>query len=496
MKNTLLFLSILFTCYSFSQTQIGSSIPGEAQDDQFGFSVSISGDGNVVAGGAPFYDLDNGMVRVYRNNAGTWQKLGDDIIGEFSGDRLGTSVSLSFDGNRIAVGSPLSDSGGTNQGLVRVYRINNTRWIQVGQDILGEDNLDSSGNSVSLSADGNILAIGAPGNNGNGTTSGSARVYEYNSTSELWEQIGDDIDGETAGDESGTAVHLSSDGTTVAIGAVFNDGENSNTSLNFGHVRVYRNQSGNWVQLGQDLDGEVTNDFYGDQVSLSSNGQRIAVGGRANNNSNGNNAGHVRIFQYNATSELWEQLGEDIDGEDADDQFGEAVDLSADGTVVAIGGSQANSTISGHVKIFQYNTDTSQWEQRGSTIDGASGFDRSGHAVGLSDNADTVVIGSIWNDDGGTSSGHIRMFSLDGILSVNEPLLQQTIFYPNPANNQFTIQLKEEIQFKRATIYNQLGQSIAVSTETLVDVRSLSQGIYFVEVITDQGKSVQKLIIE
>ena len=69
-------------------------------------------------------------------------------------------------------------------------------------------------------------------------------------------QLGADIDGEATGDQSGWSVSLSSDGTTVAIGALFNDG-NGNYA---GHVRIYEYSSGSWTQLGADIDGEAADD--------------------------------------------------------------------------------------------------------------------------------------------------------------------------------------------------------------------------------------------
>ena len=77
------------------------------------------------------------------------------------------------------------------------------------------------------------VAIGAYGNDGNGNASGHVRVYNYNGTS--WTQLGADIDGEAANDHSGMSVSLSSDGTTVAIGAYGNDGNGTDS----GHVRIY-----------------------------------------------------------------------------------------------------------------------------------------------------------------------------------------------------------------------------------------------------------------
>ena len=108
-----------------------------------------------------------------------------------------------------------------------------TSFDQVGSDIVGEAEFDSSGRSVSLSSDGTIVAIGAIGNDGTGSNSGHVRLYEWNGSA--WQQKGNDIDGEAAGDFSGISTSLSSDGTIVAIGAYSNDDNGSNS----GHVRVY-----------------------------------------------------------------------------------------------------------------------------------------------------------------------------------------------------------------------------------------------------------------
>src|SRR5690606_20058757 len=107
---------------------------------------------------------------------------------------------------------------------------------------------------------------------GNGTNSGHVRVYE--NISGVWTQIGQDIDGEAAGDISGFSVALSSDGSIVAIGARFNSGN----GVNSGHVRIYENVLGIWTQIGNDIDGEATGDMSGSSVSLSSDGTIVAIG--------------------------------------------------------------------------------------------------------------------------------------------------------------------------------------------------------------------------
>ena len=70
-------------------------------------------------------------------------------------------------------------------------------------------------------------------------------------------QLGLDIDGETDSDYSGNAVSLSADGINVAIGARLNSGVGGSY---VGHVRVYKNINGTWIQQGADIDGE-TNDL-------------------------------------------------------------------------------------------------------------------------------------------------------------------------------------------------------------------------------------------
>ena len=130
-----------------------------------------------------------------------------------------------------------------------------------------------------------------------------------------WVQIGSDIDGESAGDYSGYSVSLSSSGDRVAIGAHGNDGVGSNS----GHVRVYQDIDGAWVQVGSDIDGEYAGDYSGRSVSLSSSGDRVAIGADRND-SGGSNSGHVRVYQD--IDGAWVQVGSDIDGESAGDRSG------------------------------------------------------------------------------------------------------------------------------------------------------------------------------
>ena len=115
------------------------------------------------------------------------------------------------------------------------------------------------------------MAIGADGNDGNGTDSGHVRIYRW--SDDRWNQLGTEIEGEAAEDWSGS-VSLSDDGKTVAIGAHGNDGNGTNS----GHVRIYRWSDGSWNQLGSDIDGEAAGDLSGFSASLSADGRTVEIG--------------------------------------------------------------------------------------------------------------------------------------------------------------------------------------------------------------------------
>ena len=106
-------------------------------------------------------------------------------------------------------------------------------------------------------------------------------------------QIGLDIDGEAASDNSGQSVSLSSDGSTVAIGGRYNDGNGTSA----GHVRIYKNISGTWTQQGSDIDGEAASDQSGLTVSLRSDSSIVAIGASLND-VNGINSGHALLVCF------------------------------------------------------------------------------------------------------------------------------------------------------------------------------------------------------
>jgi len=415
-------LAISLLCWSTmlsAQTQLGADIDGDAAYDESGSSVSLSSDGSRLAIGAPGNDVngfDSGHVRVHEWSGAAWTQLGAAINGEAAYDGFGGSVSLSLNGSRLAIGAPGNDGNGIDSGHVRVYQWSGAVWNQLGADIDGEAAYDRSGVSVSLSPGGNILAVGANLNDGNGFDSGHVRVYQWSGAD--WQQLGNDIDGEAFGDESGWSVSLSSDGNSLAIGARKNDGN----GINSGHVRVYQRSGTDWVQLGSDIDGEVFGDESGSSVSLSSDGERLAIGA-FRNDGNGIDSGHVRVYQWSGTA--WAQLGADIDGEATADNSGWSVSLSSSGDRLAIGAhnNDGGGIDAGHARVYQRSD--AAWTQIGSDMDGEAYGDNSGWSVSLSQDAGRLAIGAPLNINGnGVNAGHARVFDLSmfNTFSINAGL--------------------------------------------------------------------------
>jgi hypothetical protein len=205
---------------SITFTQFGADIDGDAYDSVE--PVAMSADGTRIVIGAPYNGSSRGRVRIYEWSGSQWTQVGADINGAATQDQFGFSVGMSADDTRVVIGAPRHDS---YKGHVRIYELNGSQWTQLGTDIVGEAQSDVSGRSVAISADGTRVAIGAFDNDrdwANDTSEGHVRIYDWNGTS--WTQVGADIDGELAGDESGWSVAISADGTRVVIGAPRNGG--------------------------------------------------------------------------------------------------------------------------------------------------------------------------------------------------------------------------------------------------------------------------------
>ena len=339
--------------------QRGSDLNNESGSDYPSW-ISLSDDGNTVAIGSWNNENQTGHTRIYAWNGSAWVQRGSDIDGETSHNRSGYSVSLSSDGNTVAIGAPHNDGGENRSGHTRIYAWNGSSWVQRGSDIDGESAGDNSGHSVSLSSDGSTVAQ-TPYNDDNGNDSGHTRIYKWDGSA--WNQLGSDIDGEAADDYSGKGVALSSDGTIVAIGANGNDGGGDRS----GHTRIYAWNGSSWVQRGSDIDGESAGDSTGSTgaISLSGDGNIVAIGAPSHTNGKG----QTRLFQWDGGA--WNQIGSGINGEEDGDFSGVGIALSRDGSTVAIGESNEGD-YEGQVRVFSLPDSTAPTVQSvsSSTADG------------------------------------------------------------------------------------------------------------------------------
>lgn len=296
----------------------GSLIKAFLQDegDRFGERLALSGDGNTLAVSAMREDSagnpidnsvpDSGAVYLFFRDGLDWQQqaylkppLDVDI-----NDQFGSSLALSEDGGVLAVGNDFNDSeSGFGQdnalpdsGAVFVFTRTGNTWGNAAAFIKASnaEPMDYFGSSVSLSADGNTLAVGAPGEDGNGlgesnnslVDSGAVYVFEYSSG--LWTQK-DYLKASSAGtgDAFGSSVSLSGDGASLAVGAPFEDswdigigGDSSDDSAeDSGAVYLfYRPDRNFFVYSYIKASNTEPLDVFGHAVDLSWDGLTLAAG--------------------------------------------------------------------------------------------------------------------------------------------------------------------------------------------------------------------------
>ena len=346
---------------------LGAKIISTASGDSSTVAtVSINDAGNRVA----VYSQQSGYNRIYSYDGSSWVKLGADITGRGS--------KLNSVGDRIAV---FTDS------RAMIYSYDGSSWIKLGADITR--NPFGGNSSICINDAGNIVAIGESFNDGNGPDSGAVGIYSYNGSS--WVQLGQDIIGKNVDDRSGYSVALNSAGDRVAIGAPF--ARNSGATTTVGHVRVYSYNGSSWVQLGQDIYGEVAGDRLGWSVDINSVGDRVVIGAPYNDG-NGTDSGRVSVYSYNGSS--WVKLGLSIDGEGAGDNCGYSVAINNAGDRIAIGApvaKNANGIITGHIRVFSYIG--GGWLRTGQDIDDnnnlANNFINYGWSVGINSVGDRVA---------------------------------------------------------------------------------------------------------
>uniref|UniRef100_A0A7S3QHB5 Uncharacterized protein n=1 Tax=Chaetoceros debilis TaxID=122233 RepID=A0A7S3QHB5_9STRA len=399
---------------------LGNEIQADSnpEKDRAGSAVSMNLDGSRVAIAA--YDRNNGQgqVRVFDLVDDVWNQIGRDLDG-LGGDSHGNSVSLSNDGLRLAIGAP---NHANYMGTTRVYTYDtdSDSWIGLGSDIDGLRSNDFQGAAVSLSGDGQLLAIGAPEGGGGNQLKGYARIFKYDDTQSRWRQFGNTLEGEYYQATVGSACALNEDGTRVAIAGKFHPNDIDNLMRLSGHVKTYQLDNSDpaspkWVPMGEGFFGDCYYQLLGDSVDINAVGDRIAIGASGNPFNTG---GKAAVYQW--LEEEWVQLGSDIFGLAIGEGFGTSISISADGGRIAVGspkfddlGDDKDFLDIGQARIFDYIFDDTSgkedfdWVQVGRSITGECGNDNAARSLDMSKDGKRVVLGAPNND---YYNGHARVF--------------------------------------------------------------------------------------
>lgn len=369
--------------------------------DRFGVALSISGDGNTLAVGAPRESSNGvgatrspannsspaaGAVYLFRRSGGSWIQqayIKPDVVGH--DDQFGGAVDLSDDGNMLVVGAAGEDSssGGfdateddesaESAGAAYVFRFTGTRWIQEHYvKCQYPDSLDEFGTSVAISGSGDTIAVGAPGEASSGTGvfelgateetdnsvpgAGAVFVFGRLSTGEWTEDAYIKASNTDADDRFGSSVALSSDGTYLAVGAPnessssrsIGTGAANNSGAFNGAAYVFHFWGSAWRQQAYiKSSNNDDNDRFGSAVALSNDGSVLAVGAPAESSNavgvggdqSDNSASSAgAVYTFRYASSAWAQISYVKASNSATEaQFGYSVALSGDGGTLIVG---------------------------------------------------------------------------------------------------------------------------------------------------------------
>ena len=220
------------------------------ENDNFGNSVAISGSYAIV--GAKFESTtaaSSGAVYIFEAPTTT--------ITNFRLNTLSASTKPKFNktGDKLTILSEQHFADLSSNGFVQSYEYSTSdvSWNYLGNKIESAAYNDISGGDIAFNNDGDIIAIGYPNATGSGANSGFTKIYKYDSS---WNQLGSTINGESAGDYSGTAVEMEASGNIIAIGSY------NNTNLT-GVTRIYEYDESSWSKLGGDIAGSQTGEYSG-----------------------------------------------------------------------------------------------------------------------------------------------------------------------------------------------------------------------------------------
>jgi hypothetical protein len=470
---------------SFAQlwNSVGSEIPGEFADDQFGRTTAISDDGLSIASAA--WNNDNGAnnagaVYVYDFDGVNWVQRGIEIMGAAADDMIGFSIDLNSDGTVLAIGNPLSDGTGFNEsGKIEIYKWDGTIWSPKG--LIAPSIADIRiGTSIALDSIGDAIVLGAPGN-GNVTPAGRPYVYDWNGS--IWIERGSfpTLSGDSF---FGSTVDIASDGNTVIVGAK----NGGNLQAGTGEVWMYSWNGSAWIDKGSGLSGAFETEF-GKCVAMSSSGNVIVVGNV--------NESSVSIYEWNGTN--WSLKGIEIIELTTGDEFGTSVDINAAGNIVCIGawrGDNGAVVDCGYVETYLFNG--VDWISFGGTLYGDATSDVMGWTCRLSASGYELITSVHGSDLNTTNGGVVKVFEIDSSVGLLEAELLNISIYPNPSKDYMVIRsdaLISHIRLIDATGKEVLYLTDLNSTTIELNLEKFS-GFYMVEIISNKSREMRKILLK
>lgn len=379
-------------------------------DDQFGFFAAISGDTVVV--GAPRND-DTGAAYVFERDAGgpgNWGQVAKLTASDGAADdRFGWSVSVS-DGT-VVVGSPRDDDAGDHSGSAYLFEKPGTGWANITETakLTASDAAELDGFGWSVSISGDMVVVGAIGDDDNGDGSGSAYLFarpqagwtDGTQTAKLIASDG------TRDDFFGGSVSVSGD--TVVVGA--RSAEYDYTYA--GSAYVFERPQGGWIDTTETvrlMSSDAANeDYFGSSVSIRGD---VAVIGAPYDDDNGYGSGSAYLFERDAGGQgNWGQVGK-LTASDAagGDNFGGSVSISGDTVVAGASFDDDSGGSSGSAYLFR--KPMTGWadmnESAKLTASDGTEDDFLGYSMSISGNA--LIAGAPGTDDYGENSGAAYVF--------------------------------------------------------------------------------------
>lgn len=313
-----------------------------------------------------------------------------------SGDTFGWSIALSDNGTTLAVGVPLEDGGGVDSGAVYVFTNSGSGWMQ--QTSLKAATATTGANfgeSVALSSDGKILAVGAPFEDGG---AGGTYIFTRSDTAPWGQQSRIKASNAYANAYFGWTVALNDSGATLAIGAPGepNSGSsvstNTHSASNAGAAYVFTLDSSGAAsnQIYLKASTIAADDNFGAAIALSGSGTVLAVGSPYKSNG----VGAAYVFTYN--SNTWGSPTYLNVSDSGASNFGAALTLDTAGNTLAIG-APYEAANAGAAYVFTRSSNTSAWGSQPLRIQASNtdANDDFGSALALSGDGNSLAIGAI-----------------------------------------------------------------------------------------------------